>query len=299
MPIDFAAVAARFSEQLAEQTHPLPFLFDRLEDAVKKLVEQSEKAERATRAYPIFRYRDGALAVHVDPLGAELLPSASAPLGFVAGLQAGGRRFLAELGWTRTAVRAGARAAADARRRRRRGRSRRRVDRPLPRGRSAAMFDDRAAAAVGRLRPARARLQQPARRRGAGAAASASRRARRACSAPRSTLGPPSAPPAARGARQERRRRHRRRRSTRSASSCSRRSSCCRSSARRSRSLVHDGALAAKRLILTELDPGRVGGARAPGRGDRRPARGDRPRPARRRLALRGPSRRPHRTSRS
>lgn len=105
MPIDFAAVAARFGEQLANQTHPLPLLFDRLEDAVKKLVEQSERAERVTRAYPIFRYRDGALAVHVDPLGAALLPSATAPLGFVDGLRSGGRRFLAELGWSGTAVR--------------------------------------------------------------------------------------------------------------------------------------------------------------------------------------------------
>ena len=105
MPIDFAAVAARFSEQLANQTHPMPLLFERLEEAVKKLVEQSERAERVTRAYPIFRYRDGALAVHVDPLGAALLPSATAPLGFVDGLRSGGRRFLTELGWSGTAVR--------------------------------------------------------------------------------------------------------------------------------------------------------------------------------------------------
>jgi hypothetical protein len=33
-----------------------------------------------------------------------LLPSGSAPLGFVAGLRAGGRRFLDGIGWTRTAV---------------------------------------------------------------------------------------------------------------------------------------------------------------------------------------------------
>jgi hypothetical protein len=104
VPIDFTGIAARFGDQLAEQTHSWPFLFDRFEDAIKKLVEQSEKAERATRGYPIFRYRDGALAVHVDPLGAELLSTGSAQLGFVDGLQAGGRRFLDELGATRTAV---------------------------------------------------------------------------------------------------------------------------------------------------------------------------------------------------
>ena len=104
MPIDFAAIAAQFSEQLAHQTHPLEPVFDKLEAAVKKLVEQSERAERATRAYPIFRYRDGALAVHVDPLGAAPLPSAP-PLGFVDGLKTGGLQFLTGIGWTRTAVR--------------------------------------------------------------------------------------------------------------------------------------------------------------------------------------------------
>jgi hypothetical protein len=104
VPIDFTGIAARFGDQLAEQTHSWPFLFDRFDDAVKKLVEQSDKAERATRGYPIFRYRDGALAVYVDPLGTELLPSGSPPLGFVAGLQAGGRRFLDGIGWAGTAV---------------------------------------------------------------------------------------------------------------------------------------------------------------------------------------------------
>lgn len=105
MPIDFAAIVATFGPQLADQTHPLPVLFDRLGDAVKTLVERSERAERATRAYPIFRYRDGALAVHVDLLGAAPLAAAGPPLGFVSGLEAGGRRFLAGLGWTGTAVR--------------------------------------------------------------------------------------------------------------------------------------------------------------------------------------------------
>jgi hypothetical protein len=104
MPIDFAAIAAEFGDRLEHQTHPLEQVFDHLEDAVKKLVEESERAERATRAYPIFRYRDGALAVHVDPIGAEPLPSAP-PRGFVEGLASGGREFLAGIGWTGTAVR--------------------------------------------------------------------------------------------------------------------------------------------------------------------------------------------------
>src|SRR5206468_42365 len=70
----------------------------------KSLVKQSERAERATRAYPIFRYRDGALAVHVDLLGAAPFSSGTS-LGFVEGLKSGGRRFLDGIGWTATAVR--------------------------------------------------------------------------------------------------------------------------------------------------------------------------------------------------
>ncbi len=105
MPIDFAVIADQFREPLTKQTHPLGPVFEKLEEAVKKLAEQSVRAERATRAYPIFRYRDGALAVHVDPLGAAPLPSATPPLAFVDGLKTGGQQFLAGIGWTRTAVR--------------------------------------------------------------------------------------------------------------------------------------------------------------------------------------------------
>jgi hypothetical protein len=105
VPIDFAAIADQFREPLTKQTHPLGPVFEKLEEAVKKLAEQSVRAERATRAYPIFRYRDGALAVHVDPLGAAPLPSAAPPLAFVDGLKTGGQQFLAGIGWTRTAVR--------------------------------------------------------------------------------------------------------------------------------------------------------------------------------------------------
>jgi hypothetical protein len=104
MPIDFAVIADAFREPLTKQTHPLGPVFEKLEEAVKKLVEQSESAERATRAYPIFRYRNGALCVHVDPIGMAPLASAP-PLGFVDGLKTGGQQFLSGIGWTRTAVR--------------------------------------------------------------------------------------------------------------------------------------------------------------------------------------------------
>jgi hypothetical protein len=104
MPIDFAAIAAQFREPLTKETRPLVQVFEKLEEAVKKVVERSEAAERATRAYPILRYRDGALAVWVDPQGAQPLRTAPAR-GFVEGLRAGGVQFLAGIGWTRTALR--------------------------------------------------------------------------------------------------------------------------------------------------------------------------------------------------
>ena len=103
MPIDFAAVADQFRGPLVEQTRGLTPVFERLAAAVKKLSGQADAAERATRAYPVLRYRDGALAVRVHPAGEPLLQTQQ-PLGFSRGLQAGGREFLAGIGWTRTAV---------------------------------------------------------------------------------------------------------------------------------------------------------------------------------------------------
>src|SRR6266540_1213618 len=83
---------------------PLEPLFERLEEAVKKIAEDAEKAERATRAYPILRYYGDALTVRVVPLEGIALLDSAPPLGFVQGLQTGGREFLAGIGWTRTAI---------------------------------------------------------------------------------------------------------------------------------------------------------------------------------------------------
>ena len=229
VPIDFAGIAARFGDQLAEQTHSWPFLFDRFEDAVKKLVEQSEKAERATRGYPIFRYRDGALAVHVDPLGAELLPVGERAARVRRGPAGRGPALPRRHRLDADGGRAGARAPAHARRRRRaRSNVRDRVDRPLPPAGRGDVRRSRAEA-VRRLRPARARLQQPARRRAAGAADRRREGGRR----------PVSRVPGARAALAvdgpEARSTPSSTRSRRSASSCSRRSCCCPCSARRSR----------------------------------------------------------------
>jgi hypothetical protein len=103
MPIDFAAVAALYQEQFANQTHQLKPLFERLADAIKILDQGSNDAERATRAYPVLRYRDEALCVTVD---ARLMPQLprSPSLGFVDGLKDGATRFIGELGFAKTAV---------------------------------------------------------------------------------------------------------------------------------------------------------------------------------------------------
>lgn len=103
MPVDFYALVVQFREDLTAQTRPMVPVFERLAEAVKKLSEQADALERATRAYPVLRYRDGALCVRVDPAGEPLLQTQQ-PLGFVRGLQAGGQEFLAGIGWTRTAV---------------------------------------------------------------------------------------------------------------------------------------------------------------------------------------------------
>lgn len=104
MPIDFTAVAARFGPPLARQTSQMTPLFEALGEAVKKLSAQAAAGERATRGYPVLRYYNGALCVHVDALGGPLLP-VDRPLSLVEGLRAGGEQFLGGIAWTRTAVR--------------------------------------------------------------------------------------------------------------------------------------------------------------------------------------------------
>jgi hypothetical protein len=103
VPIDFAAIAARFDPLLTAQTRPLIALFERLEVAVKRWQLQAASADRATRAYPIMRYRDGALGVHVE-LGSSPPLARAAPPGVIESLRSGGEQFVAGVGWVRTAV---------------------------------------------------------------------------------------------------------------------------------------------------------------------------------------------------
>lgn len=103
MPIDFAPIAEAFREPFSEQTARMAPVFLRLKKAVERWDEQARLAERATRAYPVLRYVGDALAVRVDT--ANLRPFAAPPsVGLVEGLRAGGRRFVAEVGWIGTAL---------------------------------------------------------------------------------------------------------------------------------------------------------------------------------------------------
>lgn len=102
-PIDFAAVAAVFQERFARHTHDIKPLFDRLGEAIKLLDRSSLEAERATRSYPLLRYRDDAVCLTVDSRLMPPLPRA-AGAGFGEGLVDGWHRFAGEIGYVKTAV---------------------------------------------------------------------------------------------------------------------------------------------------------------------------------------------------
>ncbi|MDN5789391.1 MAG: hypothetical protein L0H25_00790, partial [Micrococcales bacterium] len=104
--IDFAAIAAAYRAGFATQTHGWPTLFDRMEKLLERLTDTSGEAERATRAYPVLRYRDGSVGVRISlgagALGADALGGAGladgAGRGLAEGLTAGSRQFVAGFG---------------------------------------------------------------------------------------------------------------------------------------------------------------------------------------------------------
>ena len=105
--IDFAAIAAAFQAEFANQTHGWPVLFDKLDKLVEKLDDQAGDAERATRAYPVLRYRDGAIGVRLALGPGPLLADPDRPARSLgAGLSAGADQFVAGLGQAKDAVEA-------------------------------------------------------------------------------------------------------------------------------------------------------------------------------------------------
>jgi hypothetical protein len=97
--IDFDMIAAAYSAGFAAQTHGWATLFDKMDKLLDGLLERSDAAERATRAYPVLRYRDGAIGVRLS-LGPQSLfgdlDGASRSLG--QGLSDGAQSFVSGLG---------------------------------------------------------------------------------------------------------------------------------------------------------------------------------------------------------
>lgn len=102
VPIDLAAVAARFAPSLTSQTERLPALFARLALVLARLRRQVDAAEVVTRAFPLVRMRDEALTVRVLP---AVAPGTNAPPALAADAARGGRAFVAGIAWVGTAVR--------------------------------------------------------------------------------------------------------------------------------------------------------------------------------------------------
>src|SRR6187455_3252168 len=100
MPIslDFEALAAPFRAPIGLQLRTITEVFERLGKFLKKRAEGAEALERATRAFPILRFYDGALAAWIDrSQRGALTPGVPEP-SFWDALAASGRAFVAGLG---------------------------------------------------------------------------------------------------------------------------------------------------------------------------------------------------------
>ncbi len=103
--IDFATIAAAFQAGFAVQTHGWPTLFDHMDKLVEKLDEQAGQAERATRAYPVLRFRDDAVGVRLVLGNQPLFVDPTRPARSLGeGLSDGARQFAAGFGWVGDAV---------------------------------------------------------------------------------------------------------------------------------------------------------------------------------------------------
>jgi hypothetical protein len=105
VPIDFARVAGLYADPLTRQTDPMIRLFDRLARVLRELQRQIDAADRASRALPLVRFRDGALSVRVLPLPPGMPPLPGPPPTAMPGAERGcGAAFVAGIAWVGTAV---------------------------------------------------------------------------------------------------------------------------------------------------------------------------------------------------
>jgi hypothetical protein len=103
VPIDFKAIAGRFGPSLTVQASGMTPAFKGIGDAVKLLGGQIGKAEKATSGFPLLRYYNGALTVHVDTLGRPLLQG-SPQQGLTDDLRESGENMVGGLAWVKTAA---------------------------------------------------------------------------------------------------------------------------------------------------------------------------------------------------
>lgn len=98
MPIDFAAIAARFAVAFAAQLRNATAAQRGLARALDRRRQAARSVELATKQFPIVRFHDGAVTMRLGPGQRALLTPATPPLSVGEGFAAGGRSFLTGLG---------------------------------------------------------------------------------------------------------------------------------------------------------------------------------------------------------
>jgi hypothetical protein len=98
MPIDFAAIAARFAVAFAAQLRNATAAQRGLARALDRRRQAARSVELATKQFPIVRFYDGAVTMKLGPSQRALLTPATPPLSVGEGFAAGGRSFLDGLG---------------------------------------------------------------------------------------------------------------------------------------------------------------------------------------------------------
>jgi hypothetical protein len=101
MPIDWDMLARAFRVPMKSQTRDLTLLFARLAKWLAGRVKQAEQLERASRGFPIIRFRDEALTMRVHD---EQKHACQEPPSFIESVKSSGRHFVDGIVHVKTAV---------------------------------------------------------------------------------------------------------------------------------------------------------------------------------------------------
>lgn len=101
MPIDWDMLARAFRAPMKSQTRDLTLLFARLAKWLAGRVKQAEQLERASRGFPIIRFRDEALTMWVHD---EQRHACQEPPSFIESVKSSGRHFVDGIVHVKTAV---------------------------------------------------------------------------------------------------------------------------------------------------------------------------------------------------